>query len=157
MIDWITVLLLLISGIALLIVEIIFIPGTTVLGLVGAAMVVLGVVLGYSYFGNQTGTIVLIGTLVVGAIATALSFRAGVWGKFALHDVNRAKFNEDFTPDVTIGDEGIALSALRPIGKAEFGKQVLEVRTTGQYLTAGSRLRVIRVDENNRIFVEPTN
>lgn len=157
MIDWITVLLLLISGIALLIVEIIFIPGTTVLGLVGAAMVVLGVVLGYSYFDNQTGTIILISTLVVGGVATALSFRSGFWGKFALHNANRAKFNEEFSPDVTIGDSGIAMSALRPIGKAEFGNQVLEVRTTGEYLTAGTRIRVVRVDENDRIFVEPIN
>jgi len=52
--------------------------------------------------------------------------------------------------------EGIALSALRPIGKGEFGGNVAEVKTAGEYIGAGESIRVIQV-ATNYIIVEKIN
>lgn len=112
--DWITVILLLVAGIVLLIAEIIFVPGTTVLGIIGAALLVFGVIIGYSKFGSQTGTIILVSALVTGGIVTVLSFRTGAWKRFALKTTNKSRFNEDIKVEHLLGAEGITLSALRP-------------------------------------------
>ena len=153
--DWITVILLLIAGIALLIIEIIFIPGTTILGLIGAALMVFGVIIGYSKFGTQIGTIILVSAVVTGGAITVISFRTGVWKRFALKTAIKSKFNEDIKIEHLLGAEGITLSALRPYGKAEIYNSTYEVKTLGNYLTAGTKIKVTNVDKDHKIFVEP--
>ncbi len=157
MLDWVTVIVLILAGIALVIVEVIFIPGTTILGLIGALLMIFGIILAYSDFGAQTGSVVLIATLFAGGLLTFLSFKSGVWGKFALKDVNKAKFNEEYRPHLSENDEGVAVSDLRPIGKAEFGDKTFEVRTYGNMVKSGTKVKVIKIENNNIIFVEPIN
>ena len=153
--DWITVILLLIAGIVLLVVEIIFVPGTTILGIIGAGLMVFGVIIGYSKFGTQAGTIILVSALVVGGAITVISFKSGVWKRFALKNTNKSKFNEDIEVEHLLGAEGIAFSALRPYGKAEIYNSTYEVKTLGNYLDAGTKIKVTNVDKNHKIFVEP--
>ena len=153
--DWITVILLLIAGIVLLVVEIIFVPGTTILGLIGAGLMVFGVIIGYSKFGTQAGTLILVSALVVGGAITVISFKSGVWKRFALKNTNKSKFNEDIEVEHLLGAEGIAFSALRPYGKAEIYNSTYEVKTLGNYLDAGTKIKVTNVDKNHKIFVEP--
>jgi membrane-bound ClpP family serine protease len=50
--------------------------------------------------------------------------------------------------------EGKALSALRPMGKAELNNQILEVKTSGDYLDSGSRIRIVKI-VSNQIIIEP--
>lgn len=153
--DWITVILLLIAGIVLLVVEIIFVPGTTILGIIGAGLMVFGVIIGYSKFGTQAGTLILVSALVVGGAITVISFKSGVWKRFALKNTNKSKFNEDIEVEHLLGAEGIAFSALRPYGKAEIYNSTYEVKTLGNYLDAGTKIKVTNVDKNHKIFVEP--
>ncbi|NJN28360.1 MAG: hypothetical protein HC819_21505 [Cyclobacteriaceae bacterium] len=152
--DWITIVLLLIAGIALLVVEIIFIPGTTIIGIIGFSLMVFGVIIGYSKFGNTTGTIILISSIIVGGGITFVSFRSGVWRKFALSNINTSKFNEDIEIEHLLGAEGIALSALRPYGKAEIYNLTYEVKTLGDYLSAGTKVKVTKIDKDHKIYVE---
>jgi len=42
-----------------------------------------------------------------------------------------------------LGLEGIALSVLRPGGKARFGEEILDVITQGDLLAPGTRVRII--------------
>jgi membrane-bound ClpP family serine protease len=58
--------------------------------------------------------------------------------------------------DLTIGDEGKALSTLRPVGKAKFKNQEYEVKTLGDYVDHGTRVR-IKLIMSNQIIVEPIN
>ena len=55
--DWLTIVLLVVSGIALILIEIIFIPGTTIVGFIGVALVIGGVIIAYRDLGSQSGTI----------------------------------------------------------------------------------------------------
>ena len=152
--DWVTVILLLLAGIVLLVVEIIFVPGTTILGIIGGALMVFGVIIGYSKFGTQTGTIILVSAIVTGGGATLIGFRSGVWKRFALNNTNKTKFNEDIKVEHLLGAEGITLSALRPFGKAEIYNSTYEVKTLGIYLEAGTKIKVTNVDKDHKIYVE---
>ena len=152
--EWLTVILLIVAGIALVIIEILFIPGTTVIGIIGVALLVFGIIFGYGKFGNTTGTIILVSTVVVGGLVTFVSFRSGLWRTFALKDTNAFKVNEDMEIQHLLGAEGKAVSALRPYGKAEFYNKVYEVKSMGNYANTGSRVKVIKVDNNNTIYME---
>lgn len=156
MITWIVIVGLIIFGLGLIIVEIIFVPGTTVVGIMGFILAGFGIYMSFSNFGVATGSIVLIGTSMLALVAFIVSFRSGVWKKFALKDQISSKFNEHIEINMKVGDEGVAISSLKPIGKAEINEKVFEVKTNGNYVDAGKRVKVLKISKN-KIIVEPIN
>ncbi|MBX2961775.1 MAG: hypothetical protein KF687_04630 [Cyclobacteriaceae bacterium] len=156
MLMWLAIAALILAGIVLIIVEVIFIPGTTVVGLLGLVFTIVGLVFGYSEFGSEAGSWLLLGTLLTLAVVIYLSFRKGAWKKFALKSAIDSKVNEDLLESLTIGAEGIAFSALRPMGTAEFDGKFVEVKTNGDYLAAGTRVKIAQIQIND-IVVEPIN
>ena len=151
---WIIIISLLFLGLILLILEIVFIPGTTVVGLLGIAFSVVGVIVGYKQFGDETGFYILMGTLVSTAIALYFSFRSDAWKSFSLNSSIKGKVNEGTTAVLTEGEIGTTISALRPIGKAEFQEKVFEVRSIGgNYIEPKTRIRITKID-GQQILVE---
>lgn len=154
MITWLVIIGLILFGLGLIIIEVIFVPGTTIVGILGIILAGVGIYLSFTNFGNNVGTVVLVGTAFIALIALVTSFRTGVWKKFALKDQISSKFNEHIEIAMQEGDEGVALSSLKPIGKAEINEKVFEVKTNGNYVDAGERVKVIKIDKN-KIIVEP--
>jgi membrane-bound ClpP family serine protease len=154
MFDWIAIIILVLFGLGFIIAEIIFVPGTTLLGLVGIVFTIAGIVISYLSFGAGIGTLVLTISLVVGISVLIYSFKSGVWDKFALKTSINSKFNEGNIDEVQVGEEGITLSALRPVGKADFRDKIFEVTTLGNFLPSGTKVRVVSI-KNNKIFIEP--
>lgn len=147
---------LILFGLGLMIVELIFVPGTTVIGIIGFAIYGYGIYQSFLTFGATTGWVVLIVTAVVSITFTVYSLKTNAWDRFALKDVNKGKVNEDINEDIQIGEEGISISSIKPIGKAEFKNQQFEVRSEGNYIEENTPIRVIKID-NKRIFVEAIN
>lgn len=143
-------------GLLLLIIEIIFVPGTTFVGVVGFGFLAVGVAMSFNYFGEDIGWITLGGSAVLTGVMLYFSFRTNVWSRFALKSSIDSKVDEGQLNLLTPGLEGIALSALRPVGKAEIGSQALEVKTLGEYVDSGQKVRIIKI-ESNQVFVEPIN
>lgn len=156
MIEWVIVISLIFFGLALIVAEIIFVPGTTLVGVVGFAFLILGSGLSFRYFGSSIGWITVGATAVSSAAILYYSFSANVWGKFSLKTSSKSKVNEGELDQLTVGTEGQTTSTLRPIGKAEINNKTYEVKTLGEYLDSGKRVRVIKI-LSNQIFVEPIN
>jgi membrane-bound ClpP family serine protease len=156
MLMWIVIISLLLIGLILLIVEVVFIPGTTVVGLLGVAFSIIGVVAGYNQFGQTVGFYLLMSTLVITAIALFFSFRSGMWQMFSLQSTITSKVNEGKHASLTVGDTGITTSTLKPSGKAEFKNEVFEVRSTGNYVEPQTKVKIVSIDIQ-QIIVEPTN
>ena len=153
---WIIIVALLAIGLALIIAEIVFIPGTTLVGVLGLVFSIAGIVISYQHFGSDVGFSIMLGMGLITAAALYYSFKSGVWSKFSLKDSNQSKVNEGMVSDLTIGDEGKALSTLRPVGKAQFKNQEYEVKTLGDYVDNGTAVR-IKLIISNQIIVEPIN
>ncbi|WP_435406114.1 NfeD family protein [Roseivirga pacifica] len=151
--DWISIVLLIVIGIVLIYFELLLVPGTTIVGLVGVVLCVVGIYLTYEKHGDATGNWVLAGSVVLSLIGLFYSFRAKSWEKFSLKTSNRSKVNENYFSDISIGIEGVALSDLKPIGKADFKNKAYEVRSNGGHISSGSQIRVTKVS-GNRIVVE---
>jgi membrane-bound ClpP family serine protease len=154
MLMWIIIISLLAIGLGLIILELVFIPGTTVVGILGLIFAIVGVIISYRHFGSAIGFYILMGTLVITGVTLFFSFRSGTWSRFSLKSTIDSKVNEGLVNNLNVGDEGIARSALRPAGTAEFANQNFEVRTTGSFVDTGTRVRITQI-QSNTIIVEP--
>ncbi len=154
MLEWIAIIILIFIGLGFIIAEIIFVPGTTLLGLIGLIFTIIGIVISFISFGTGIGVTVLIISAVIGVSVIIYSFKADIWGKFALKNTNKSKFNEGSNDALQVGEEGIAASSMRPMGKGDFKDKIYEVTTLGNYLTTGTIIRIISI-KNNKIIVEP--
>ena len=144
---------LLALGLGLIIIEIIFVPGTTVVGILGFAGMIFGIYLGYAYFGNNTGHALLAISALVSFLSMFWVFKTGAWERFSLKKTSKSKFNEGQNNSLKIGDEGISLSTLKPVGKAEFNFEEFEVSSIGDYIDEREKIKIIR-KEGNKIYVE---
>lgn len=154
MADWVIVLSLVGFGVLLMLVEFFFVPGTTVVGILGFACTLIGLYFGYSYFGTETGHLITAGAAVVTIFAFVYSFRSNTWNRLALKNKIEGSVNDEVMP-LQVGDMGKTVSALRPLGSAEFGGDIYEVRTIGNFMDSGKVVRIVRVEEGMRVYVEP--
>ncbi len=152
--DLLVVSALILLGLLLVIAEIIFVPGTTVVGVIGAGFMIAGIVSSFSYLGQQGGWITVGVTGLSSILIFYYAFKANVWGRFSLKTSSQGKVNEGGLDGLSAGQEGKAISALRPSGKAEISDKTYEVKTLGDFVASGSKVRIIKVT-SNQIIVEP--
>ncbi|MCP2042828.1 NfeD family protein [Pontibacter sp. HSC-36F09] len=153
LIDWLTVVLLIGIGLVLIVVELIFVPGITIVGVLGVILVGVGVWISYAALGTETGHLVLAGSIIAGGLTLFYSFRSDAWSRFALKDSNKSRVNEENPHLLEVGEEGITVSALRPQGTAIFKERRHEVQSTGTFLPPNTPVRIIKIVAN-KITVE---
>jgi membrane-bound ClpP family serine protease len=103
---WIIIVALLAIGLALIIAEIIFIPGTTLVGVLGLVFAIAGIVISYRHFGSEIGLYIVIGMGLATAGTLYYSFKSRAWSKFSLKTSNKSRVNEGLASELMIGDEG---------------------------------------------------
>ncbi|MGM0432853.1 MAG: NfeD family protein [Spirochaetota bacterium] len=164
-------LLLFVLGIALIIIEIFVIPGFGVAGISGLAMMAIGLVLSmqdfvipsFSWQWDLLGKNVLIvlGNMIAGFVAFGvLAFLVPKYTPFrrltlSLNQESSQGYtsqDEDFVQKYS-GKKGIAVTTLRPSGKAEIEDEVVQVVTTGEFLEKDTPVEVTQVS-GNRIVVK---
>lgn len=164
--------LLFLLGLVFLGIEVFVVPGLGFSGVAGAVLMFVGlllVTLKHWPTGQQEWTDVgsTFGTLSIGmalAVAGALTL---TWSLPNLPVLNRMVLKppgEEVPPALPasltnsgrfalLGAIGVAVTPLRPSGKAQFGEQFLDVLAEGDYLAPGSRVQVIEI-EGPRIIVK---
>ncbi len=151
--EWITIVSLLVFGILLLVVEIVLVPGTTLVGLAGVILMAVGIWMGFRDLGLEYGYWMLGISVLATAAAVYFGLKKQTWQRFTLTTVNKAKVNEDVIPEVQIGETGKTLSSLRPSGTGIFHGKQYEVQTNGEFIPTGSPIRIIKI-ANHKITVE---
>ena len=145
---------LIIVGLVLILAEILLIPGVGVVGILG--ILSLGGSCYYSFyeFGN------VIGGLVTGIVALLLVItsiyvlRAKTWKRMSLDTNIDSKAVEDESAYVCVGDKGLAMTRLAPMGTVRFGERTAEVKAIEGIIDAGCEVVVMMIDDH-RIFVSP--
>jgi membrane-bound ClpP family serine protease len=155
MVEWSIVFSLILAGLVLVVIEIFFVPGTTFVGLLGFLCLAIGVAMSFRYFGGTVGWSVAAGSAAITGFVLYQSFRTNVWSRFSLKSTLTGGVHDGVVDQVSAGAEGVALSALRPFGKAEVNNKTYEVRTQGKYVETGTRIRIVQIAAN-QIIVEPT-
>ena len=103
--EWMIVISLVLFGLLLLVVEVIFVPGTTIVGVAGFVFLVLGIGYAFHYFGSQIGWIVTGGAALAFGVVFYFSFKTNVWKRFSLKSSIKSKVNEGETESLEAGEE----------------------------------------------------
>ncbi|MBR1683959.1 MAG: hypothetical protein IJ708_02395 [Clostridia bacterium] len=147
-------------GIGLIVLEA-FMPGFGVPGICGILMEIAAIVIAYVYHGAVLALIMGLIILSVIAIVLSVCLRSAVKGKFSksqmvLRDVEGKEDGYVAAEDmqVFLGREGETTGALRPAGIADFDGVRLNVVSEGEFIPAGTRVRIARA-EGSRIVVKP--
>lgn len=144
---------LLLIGLILLLVEILFIPGTTVVGIFGLAVSLAGIAYAFMAYDSQTALWITAIAVVVNFAAVWYGFSSGVWKRFSLKSSIKGGAFDGRTDGLTVGMEGKAVSDIKPFGKAAFGDQVLEVKSEEGFIEVGKEVSISKI-ENNKILVK---
>ncbi|MDR2233556.1 MAG: NfeD family protein [Tannerella sp.] len=146
----IIIILIMAVAILLLLLEIFFLPGVTVAGVGGSIFAVGGIIYAYSV-GTIIGHITLISSIVLFGGMFFWLLRAKSFQRIAL------KTNVDSTLTSTrdmglhVGDQGITLSRLAPIGKARFGQTTVEAKTQEDFIDEQTPVIIVRIEGYNVI------
>lgn len=141
-------------GIIFLLLEILVVPGTTVVGLIGAGMLVGAVVTAFSTFGVTAGVLTLVGSLLISVLAIVLALKSNTWRKAMLNTEIDGRVNVVEPDKILVGDEGMAITRLNPMGKALFRDEFFEVTSKSNLIAENTPIVVVKVD-GNKIIVKP--
>ncbi|EKB49530.1 NfeD family protein [Cecembia lonarensis] len=150
---WFVLISLLLIGLILVATEILFVPGTTLVGIVGLVFTAGGIYYAFLKFEPGDAWLVVVVTLVLNFSALVYGFKSGVWNKFALKEAITSRSFDDRLAGLEVGMDGKALSDIKPIGKAEFGERIYEVKSDAGLVRAGTKIYIHKL-ENNKIIIK---
>lgn len=150
--ELVTVLGFIFFGLLLIIVEVIFVPGTTFVGIAGFVFAGYGIYLSFDYYGNSAGFTTLGLSFIIGVGIMVYAFKYKAWERFASKGTMAGTVNDEKNIELHVGDEGCTISSLKPIGKASFNDEELEVRSLGEFIEEQQAIKIIEI-ENQRIVV----
>jgi membrane-bound ClpP family serine protease len=148
------IIILILLGILLLVVEFLIIPGVTVAGIGGVALIGGTIYLTYKNYGVMAGNIVLLSTLVLIIGVAILTLRSRTWKKVMLDKQIDGKAADSMEDLLKPGDRGKAITRLAPMGNIQVGEVITEAKSMGEFITVNSDIEVVRV-KNKEVIVKP--
>ncbi|MFA5330324.1 MAG: NfeD family protein [Prolixibacteraceae bacterium] len=154
--NFLVILFLIILGIILLLIEFTVLPGITIAGIGGFLLFGYSVYLAFTSYGNLAGFLTLAFILILSPILVTMLFKGKAGKIMTLRAVVNGVANEINTEKVKVGDIGVTIGRLAPMGKIKVNDEIIEVRSTGTYVNPGEKVRIIQI-EKSLITVEPLN
>jgi len=168
--------LLFVGGVGFLLVELFLIPGFGIVGITGILLIIGSLVLMFQQFtlpetslegaAFASNILQVLGAFVLSGVGIALLARfmpaLPLLGRM-IHREDLAAASvgssmEERQPGIEemMGEVGVALTALRPAGRAEFGETLLDVVTEGDFIEQGARVRIESIHGNRFVVKEVT-
>lgn len=153
--DLLFIILLLVCGMALIVLELVAIPGTTIAGLAGVGLSIWGICRVFVEYGSFWGGMVIVFDVLVCLILLIFTLKSKLWKRFAQKEEISSKVNEIKTV-VNVGDRGKTITRLAPMGTALINNERMEVYTSTSFLdpeteivveeVSGSKIRVNKIN-----------
>ena len=148
--------LLVLLGLGLIALEVYVVPGLTFIGIGGALSILGGVIYAFIVSGPVGGLVAALGSIAAGGGLFYVMWESGAWDRFVLEaDLRRdtdADAREQDARSRYLGRSATAVTPLRPGGIVEIDGERIEVQTEGEFIAAGSVVRVVAMDRR-RFFV----
>lgn len=154
--NFLIIIFLVILGIVLLLIEVTILPGITIAGVGSFLVLVYSVYLAFTSYGPLVGFLTLAFVLIVSPLLVYYFFKGKAGKSMVLNTVITGVANEIDAERVKIGDIGVTIGRLAPMGKIKVNDEVIEVRSTGAFVNPGEKVRIIHI-EKSLITVEPLN
>ena len=150
--EWlIPIIICVLVGVILLVVEV-FMPGFGIPGISAGVLLLAGIVMTWYEYGAKIGLAMTVAVLALMGIVFSISLKSVKNGKIARTAitlegaVNDGGKSERAQMQRLVGQEGIALTALRPVGAVEFAKEKMNVQSDGEFIEKGAKVRVIKIN-----------
>ncbi|MCE5250450.1 hypothetical protein LLG96_09555 [bacterium] len=143
--------LIVITGFIFLVIELLLIPGFSVPGLAGLAMIGYGIFKAKTAYGTSGALITLAASLIGAFILIRVALKSRTLKAVSLDYSEKGTSAVDDYSGL-VGIEGITISPLRPAGTADIGGKRCDVVTEGGFIEKNSPVRVLKVD-GKRIIV----
>lgn len=148
--------LLLLFGVLFLVVEMVLLPGVSIGGILSLVCYGAAIYLGFTQFGATMGTMVVVMVIVISLLATILSLRAKTWQRFSLNERLQSSSMPNPSEQLSLGDRGVALSRLSPMGKIMVDGRQYEAKSIGSYIDQQCEVEIIGF-ENFTVIVKKIN
>ena len=167
------ILITLIAGVVLIALELFVIPGFGICGMGGIVAVVVALCAaivpptgsGHEFTLSLLGKPIAITGIGLAAAIALVAWLTSSHGPKCVRrhsellltqDVKKGYIGVDMQPARLVGQKARTLTVLRPAGKIMIDSEVYDAVSTGEYIEAGSHVRIVRY-ENAQLYVEPTN
>lgn len=136
------IILLVLLGVFFLVVELMLLPGVTVGTILSLVSYAVAVYMAFERFGLTGGAVTLAVVVAISLVAVVLSLRAKTWRRFSLRQKIESSSMETPSDTVSVGQCGIAVSRLSPMGKVNIDGRVYEAKSIDSYIDQRSRVEV---------------
>lgn len=167
--EWVVVFVI---GLALFIAELFLFPGTLVIGFVGAGMMLAALVMAMVDFypgmpvlprfhlirdSLLNVVLALAVSLLIMIVLSRYILKTPVFRRLVDQGASgvRSTVTAAQAQSAMLGASGVALSNLRPGGKAQFGSAILDVISQGELVPRGSAVRIIGFSGREAVVEEP--
>lgn len=146
---------LIIIGLLLIFAEILLIPGVGVAGVLG--LLSLGGSCAYAFvqMGNAVGAVVTGVNILLVVGLSIYVLRAKTWKRLSLNtNIDSKAVVAD--EGISVGDRGVTVSRLAPMGTARFDMQLVEVKSLEGFLDPEIDVEVVLI-EDGKVYVKPVD
>lgn len=151
--DLLIIIVLVIVAIVLFLIELFLVPGISIAGILSGGCVLYAIYHAFAFMGSTAGILTL--TISVAAFVAALIWfmRSKTLDKISLKENITSKIDKSAEQRVKVGDEGITTTRLALIGYAEINGDIVEVKSTAEFIDAKTPVQVVRITDGT-ILVE---
>ena len=135
------IILLVFFGLLFLVAELVLLPGVSI-----------GAILALVSYGGAIYIAFRDYVLILSFAATVVSLRSKTWRRFSLKQkVDSSVMPEPVQQSVRVGDTGMTVSRLAPMGKVEIGGKIYEAKSMDSYIDPRREVEVVGFENFNII------
>lgn len=150
------IVLLIVFGILFLVAELVLLPGVSIGAVLSLVCYGSAIYMAFRDYGPVAGVAVILIIIVLSVIATVVSLRAKTWQRFSLRQKINSSSMDAPAEKLRIGDRGVTISRLSPMGKVEIGGRIYEAKSMDAYVDPRREVEVVGF-ENFSIIVKTIN
>lgn len=147
------IVLLIVLGLLFLVAELVLLPGVSLGAILSLLSYGGAVYIAFTEYGSAAGGMVIAVILVLSIVATVISLRAKTWQRFSLHQKITSSSMPDPGQMVQVGERGVTLSRLSPMGKVEIAGRIYEAKSLDSYVDPHREVEVVGF-ENFSVIVK---
>ncbi len=144
--DIFLVVLFMFLGIVFLLLELFIIPGVSIGGIAGIAFVVASIWYAFATLSATAGFATLACGVLAMGVAIWIFVRSRTLDRMSLNTEVSGTVDAPKDTQVSVGQRGITVSRLAPIGTARFGDKTLEVKSLDGLIDPNTEVEVVEVN-----------
>ncbi|MCD4680244.1 MAG: NfeD family protein [Bacteroidales bacterium] len=146
--SWTVIIVLIVIGLLFLLLEVLVVPGTTVVGILGFILMIIGIWQAYTLYGRPAGHYTVGATVLATVLILTFALKSKTWKRMMLKTEIDGRVNVIEESKVKVGDNGITISRIAPAGNARVNGVIYEVHSTGAFIDQGSEILIVKIDQN---------